>query len=198
MISSATGSGTIVVLPNAGNVLRGSGNAALDIYGVGPGGITIKGNGVTVEGCLFDPYNPWGYYDGYGYGYGTPYHYGINLWDGTLVVEDLNFQSFTNWQGGAVGAYGNGSGSGSGSTSYTLKRCTITNCSAGDNGGAIRADGAVLTLEDCVVSSCSCYDKGGALSAESSTVTIRRCQFANNTASGDGGAVHTNACTGLI
>jgi len=185
------GGGTIVLNSYQGNwTLRGTGNTSLYTYGA-TAPITIRGNGLTIDGSEVDEY-----YNQ------VPTYSGLSVWGGTVAVEDLNFVHCLGAEGAAVLAQQYTENP----VSLTLRRCHFSMCRASDDGGAVRCHAITsASVEDCFFSSNeaggyagSPDSKGGAISAESCTIQILRSRFAWNYASGDGGAVHTNACSGLM
>ena len=114
----------------------------------------------------------------------------INLYDGTLTVEDAIIgNNHASGDGGAIRSNSN--------YEMTLRRVQITNNTASGNGGAIETGtGGALVLDSTITGNHAV--NGGAIDGYGAR--IYRSWIQNNTATGNGGGVHGHAgcsCTAL-
>jgi len=104
---------------------------------------------------------------------------GFRVLDGaTGVVSNCTFDDCHADSGGAIAVEGDG-------FDLLVSDCTITNCTADDDAGAIKFDNgdSILVVDRCVIANCSGGDDGGAVKTGDSTgpiVTISNTLFLNN------------------
>jgi predicted outer membrane repeat protein len=124
----------------------------------------------------------------------------IRIWGspGTLDLFEVTFESCqaTAAFGGAIYAT---------SCPMTLTNCSFINCTADDDGGAIKSQGSnsAMVLTNCSFSSCSAGWEGGALAVSYANLILTGCTFTSNSCPGPfgGGAIYMSggsSTTGTI
>jgi predicted outer membrane repeat protein len=80
-----------------------------------------------------------------------------------------------------------------GGSDVTVIDCTIQNCNAYSDGGAIRLENSTASITNCTMSNNSAPNRGGAVYAENSSIIMTDCDISSNQASDGGGIWLSNS-----